>query len=186
MVKLEYKKYLERQTNNGEFMYYLNNFFIFSIFGHFLESILFFVIGSNRQSGYLYLWWTPVYGYGVLIAMFFYDKMNGLFKKKWLIKVMLFISFLLFFSLFEYLGGIILEKIYGKSFWNYSKMPLHIGKYVSFLPSLVWAFGGLVYLLFLKKYTDKIVSKIPKEVTYAFLLIFIFDNICSLIKIFIK
>ena len=46
-------------------MYYINYFFIFAIIGHFIETV--FV--PNFTSGILYGWWTPVYGFGVILIL---------------------------------------------------------------------------------------------------------------------
>ena len=46
--------------------YYLNYFFIFSIIGHLIESLLVLIFDWNFKSGYLYGYWTPVYGLGSL------------------------------------------------------------------------------------------------------------------------
>ena len=48
-------------------MYYLNYFFIFSIFGHLFETLLFKFMNKNLKSGFLYGYWTPVYGLGVVL-----------------------------------------------------------------------------------------------------------------------
>ena len=45
--------------------YYINYFFLFSIIGHFIETVLI----KNFTSGILYGWWTPVYGFGVVLIL---------------------------------------------------------------------------------------------------------------------
>ena len=58
-------------------MYYLNYFFIFSIFGHLYETLLFKIVEEKGTSGFLYGYWTPVYGVGVVLILFI---SNHLFK----------------------------------------------------------------------------------------------------------
>ena len=57
-------------------MYYINYFFIFAIIGHLIETI-----GTpGFKSGILYGWWTPVYGFGIVIILLigkFLDKNEG-------------------------------------------------------------------------------------------------------------
>ena len=48
---------------NGDYMYYVNTFFLFSILGHFIED--FFYV--TKDSGIFFGWWTPIYGIGVLV-----------------------------------------------------------------------------------------------------------------------
>ena len=59
-------------------MYYLNYFFIFSILGHLIETIIFKFFDWNLESGFLYGYWTPVYGVGVVLIIII---SNYLFKK---------------------------------------------------------------------------------------------------------
>lgn len=52
------------------FMYYLNCFFIYSILGHVLETIISLITKNGFKSGFLYGWWTPVYGIGAITILF--------------------------------------------------------------------------------------------------------------------
>ena len=47
--------------------YYLNYFFLFSIFGHFIEGFFY----SDGDSGILNGYWTPIYGLGVIVIIIF-------------------------------------------------------------------------------------------------------------------
>ena len=57
-------------TNIGDNMYYLNCFFIYSILGHLIETIIALITGNGFKSGFLYGWWTPVYGMGAVTILF--------------------------------------------------------------------------------------------------------------------
>ena len=46
--------------------YYLNIFFIFSILGHIIENLVY----VHVDSGILYGFWTPIYGFGSLLILF--------------------------------------------------------------------------------------------------------------------
>lgn len=164
--------------------YYLNNFFLFSIFGHVFETILYFIIGSKQKSGFLYLWWTPFYGLGVMMCIFTYKLVTKQIKNNCLRDSVLFIAHFIIFSILEFSGGMLLHKIYKKDFWNYSKIPLHVGNYISVPTSLFWALFAFIYLHFIKKYSDKLISKIPKIMTVILSVVFIIDLIMSLLKAF--
>lgn len=165
--------------------YYLNNFLFFSIYGHFFETIIFFFLEKNKRSGFLYFWWTPVYGLGVIISLIIYKLVNKYFKNKYYKNILLFISFFLILSLVELLGGVFLEKIFGYAFWNYSNYPLHIGKYICVFTSLIWTVFCFIFIYWLKKYTDRVINKIPKFITITLFFIFIIDNIFSILKVII-
>lgn len=162
--------------------YYINNFFLFSIFGFFLETLMFSILGMHNQSGFLHLFWTPFYGTGVIITIL----LNKFIKNKNMNKLWqtLTLIFSLFFilSLLELIGGIFLEKLFGYSLWSYNNIPLHVGKYISVPTSIGWVCFSFFYLLFIKKYTDKLVSRIPKFVSISLLIIFIADNIVTILE----
>lgn len=167
-------------------MYYINTFFLFSILGHLFESIVFVILHLRKKSGFLYLWWTPFYGIGTLITLFIKKSISKYITDKKIQNILLFISFFLTFSLFEYTGGILLEKLYGYAFWNYSNIPLHIGKYISIGTSLLWTIFAFAYLKVIKKQTDKIINRIPKTITILLILVFIIDNIATFYTILTK
>lgn len=161
-------------------MYYLNLFFTFSIAGYFFENIVFKLLNSNKKSGFLHLWWTPIYGYGVLLSIFLYKFVH---KKKYnLKKEVILLIFLNFFvlSILEFCGGYFLKLLVGKNWWNYSKYPFNIGPYVSLFTSLLWTFFSIVYIYFIKKYVNVFVNKMPKKLTLFLSICFIVDSIVSI------
>lgn len=162
--------------------YYLNYFFIFSIFGHLLESILFEIFDWNLESGFLYGCWTPVYGFGIVLIILV---SNYLFKKLKLNKFLEIIIFTIVITLvltfIEFIGGNLLELIFKKTFWNYSNHKYHFGKYIALDISLIWGLCSILFLYLIKPWMDKIVKKIPKWLTYIFIILFIVDLVFTLI-----
>lgn len=75
--------------------------------------------------------------------------------------------------------------IYGYAFWDYSNIPLHLGKYISVPTSLGWTIFAFVYVFIIKKYTDKIIKYIPEWLTKFLVVTFILDVIFSLLKVVI-
>ena len=94
-------------------MYYLNNFFLFSIFGFFFETLIFYIFNIHKYSGFLYLWWTPFYGSGVLITILLYNYLSTKISDKKRRLITLFILNFFILSLLEFGGGLFLEKLYG-------------------------------------------------------------------------
>lgn len=162
--------------------YYLNYFFIFSIFGHLLESVLFEIFDWNLESGFLYGYWTPVYGLGIVLIIAI---SNYLFKKLKLSKFLEIIIFTIIITLvltfIEFIGGNLLELIFKKTFWNYSNHKYHFGKYIALDISLIWGLCSIVFLYLIKPWMDKVVKKIPKWITYIFIVLFIIDLVFTLI-----
>ena len=58
-------------TITGDNMYYINNFFMYSILGHMVETV-FYTMGSG-ESGILYGYWTTIYGFGCVFILLVYD-----------------------------------------------------------------------------------------------------------------
>lgn len=151
-------------------MYYINYYFIFSIIGHFLESILF------NKSGILLGYWTPIYGIGSIIILFINKKINGKFKP---LKLFLLCSIIL--SIIEAIGGELIENIFQITFWDYSNYKFNLGKYISLEISIIWGLASLLLIYILKPITDKIISKIPKYLTFVLIIILFIDIFLTII-----
>ena len=54
-------------------MYYINNFLLFSIIGHILESVVYLILNNDGYSGIMYGPWTPVYGFGIILIIIIYN-----------------------------------------------------------------------------------------------------------------
>lgn len=163
-------------------MYYLNYFFIFSIIGHLLETLIFKLFNWNLESGFLYGYWTPVYGLGVVLIIMI---SNYLFKKLKLNKlleiIIFFVVIMLALTTIEFIGGNLLELIFKREFWNYSDHKYHLGKYIALDVSLIWGIGSMFFLYLIKPWMDKFIKRIPKWVTYIFTILFIVDVVCTLL-----
>ena len=162
-------------------MYYLNNFFLFSILGHIFESIMFLFLNNNGYSGIFFGPWTPVYGIGIIIIILI-NKILDKFNIKMFPKIILsFFIYAIFLSLIEFIGGISIELLFHKVFWDYSNHKFNIGKYVSIEMAFLWGLVSCIYLFVFKKLIDKLLIKIPKYVTWVFVIIFITDIVLTII-----
>lgn len=155
-------------------MYYTNYFFLFSLLGHFLESFFY----SSGDGGILYGPYTPVYGIGVCIIVFMTNLIN---KKDIKLKSFyIFLSGFIILSFIEFIGGIIIEKIFKIVFWNYSNMKFHIGNYISLEMAIIWGISSLLISYLIKPFCDKWIKKIPKCITWALIIIFVIDCLITL------
>ncbi len=158
-------------------MYYLNYFFILSIIGHIIETFIYY----NGESGILFGPWTPIYGIGTIIILFIYNYLNKNTKNKYLRVFLVFILSSILLTIIEAIGGYLIEFIFNIVFWNYSYLLFHIGKYIALEMSLVWGLGSLIIIYIIKPLIDKIISKIPKYLTYLFVILMIIDLIFTII-----
>ena len=156
--------------------YYLNCFFIYSIFGHLLETVFSMLGNNNFKSGFLYGWWTPVYGIGAVTILFI---SNYLFKnlhmpRFWETVIMFFVVAIVLSAL-EALGGVLIEKTFGKVFWDYSNQRFHIGHYISLEMTLTWGVASIIFIYIIHPLLDSLIKKVPKWVTIILLILFVFD-----------
>ena len=160
-------------------MYYVNNFFIYSILGHIVETF-FYTLGSG-ESGILYGWWTPIYGFGCVFILLMYDYLiSEKHFAKWVENILIFLTGAIFLTLLEYIGGNLIEYFFHTVFWNYEDLPLNIGKYISIEMALVWGISSFVLIRFLRPITNYLEEKIPKWLTWIFIVLFIIDSLSTL------
>ena len=160
-------------------MYYVNYFFIFSIIGHFIETV--FV--KNFESGILFGWWTPVYGIGIVLILWIGKLVNRIkLDQKIIIKIgITYLLSMILLSLIELLGGYLIEWLFHQEFWNYEKHKFHLGPYISLEMANIWGISSIFVLYVLKPIIDKVERHIPKLVTYLLILLFLIDVIFTLL-----
>lgn len=160
-------------------MYYINYFFIYAIIGHLIETIF----TQNFTSGVLYFWWTPVYGFGVVLILLigkFIDRFNFTHKK--IFKILLtYLLCMIILSIIELIGGYLIEFTIHKKIWNYENHKFNIGSYISLEMANVWGIAGVVVLYVLKPITDKFINKVPKFITYILIIGIIIDTVLTVI-----
>lgn len=160
----------------GDNMYYLNCFFIYSILGHLVETITALIIGNDFKSGFLYGWWTPVYGIGAVTILFVSEYLfKNLHMHRFLETIIMFFVVGIVLSTLEALGGVLIEKIFGIVFWDYSSQKFHIGHYISLEMTLVWGVSSIVFIYIIHPLLKGLIKKIPSCITILLIILFIFD-----------
>lgn len=158
-------------------MYYLNYFFIMSLIGHFIETFIY----ADGNSGILLAPWTPVYGIGTILILLINKVINKYIKNKYVKIILLFLSSMIILSIIEAIGGYLIEYLFHTTFWDYSDFKFNIGKYIAVEIAIIWGLCSILLIYFIKPLIDKIISKIPKYLTYTLLILFIIDLVLTLI-----
>lgn len=141
------------------------------------------MIYPSGQSGIFYGPWTPIYGFGAIIILLIASFLKKKIKSKVILLISLFFSSAIILSILEYIGGISIEIIFNKTLWNYSKLPMNIGKYIAVEMALIWGIGSIIIVFILQPIIDKFISKIPVIITYLLIIFFSLDVILSLLFI---
>lgn len=158
------------------YMYYLNCFFVYSILGHLLETIVALITKTNFKSGFLFGWWTPVYGVGTVIILFISEYLfKNMHMNRIVESIVAFFVIAIVLSFIEALGGVLLEKIFNISFWDYNTHKYHIGKYISLEMTFMWGIASMIFIYLVNPLLEKIIRKIPSWVTITLIILFISD-----------
>ena len=164
-------------------MYYLNTFLLYSILGFLLETVRSFFVNSKFTSGILYGPWTPIYGIGIVIVILISNYLFAhLHLSRWVETIITFLIITLVLTLLEWVGGILIEKVFHTVFWDYSKEPYSIGKYISLSKSLMWGVGSIIFIYVLKPLLEGVIKHIPIPVTIILTLLMLSDFILTFVN----
>jgi len=159
----------------------INIFLFYSIFGNLFERIIMFFIDKDYISGFMGTIFTPIYGIAALTILFINKKIK---IKRRLLKIIIeFFIYGIVLSILELLGGILIENVFNKIFWNYDKLKFNFGKYVSLETSIIWAIMSLITIYLIHPTYKKIENKIPQTLT---ILLSIFLTINLIIVLIVK
>lgn len=158
-------------------MYYINYFFIFSILGHALETFFY----TNGDGGILISYWTPIYGFGVLIILFIHKYLDKHVNKYNNVKkiLILFLVSSIILATIEMIGGYLIKFIFNKELWDYTNHLFNIGKYTSLDMAIVWGICSIVLIYLIKPLIDKAIYTIPRYFTYILIILFVLDIIVT-------
>ena len=155
-------------------------FIIYSIAGWILES----VYRSYREkkiinTGFLNGPLCPIYGIGAIIMFLFLRQFSNNI-------IILFTVSLIGMSLWEYLVGYLLEKIFKTKYWDYSDHKINIKGRVCLSNSICWGILGVLFVKYIHPFVEKelqfVNPTILKIVIGVISIIFIIDTIESIVK----
>lgn len=166
---------------DNTFFYILIYFIIYSFLGWTLESIVRTICERKIiNTGFLIGPFCPIYGFGAIIMILFLNKFENN------IILLFFISFVVL-SIWEYIVGAILEKLFKTKYWDYSKNRFNFKGRVCLTNSLAWGVLGALFI----KYIHPFIQQLIGYVDYIYLaiiasiiaLILLIDAIISIIKV---
>ena len=163
-------------------MYYINLFFIYSLLGFLFENFLNIITNATFNSGVLYGPWTFIYGIAIFLILFLNKLLKKFKLKKWLEIILFYLFITILMTLIEFSGGMLIEKLFHRTYWDYTNMKYNYGPYICLEISLLWGlFATFVNYLIMPK-ISKLAQKIPKIITIIFLILFIIDIIATILN----
>ena len=160
----------------------LSYFIIYSFLGWVLESVYKTIVEKKLvNSGFLYGPICPIYGFGALIMLIFLKSFSNNIA-------LLFLIVFFILSIWEYIVGFLLEKIFKTKYWDYSNRKMNIKGRVCLTNSFFWGVLGVIFIMFIHPPVENVINMVPKEqLTYVNIIMFsiiIIDYIFSVIKIY--
>ena len=154
---------------------------IYSFLGWCIESIYKTIIEKKlTNSGFLYGPYCPIYGFGALIMILVFSQVpNNVF--------IVFIISVFILTVWEYIVGVILEKIFKTKYWDYSHLKFNIKGRVCLKNSIYWGILGVIFVFIVHPIIESEVALIPDKVLIYIevivYLLFITDIVTSITKI---
>lgn len=140
------------------FLKILTYFFIYSFLGWCIESVFKSICERKLvNSGFLFGPLCPIYGCGAIIMYIFLED----------VKSKPFITFCLGFvvlSLWEYIVGVFLEKVFHKKYWDYSNNKFNLQGRVCLLNSIFWGILGVLFIDIIHPFVTNALSIINNEI----------------------
>ncbi|MBE6154635.1 MAG: hypothetical protein E7163_03595 [Firmicutes bacterium] len=174
-------KYISRLLN-GDKMFYINMFFIYSFLGFIFENVVACIGNTNFNSGILYGPWTFIYGIAIFVLLLLNKFLNQSNLKKWLKILLFFIGATILMTIIEYSGGMLIEKMFHIVYWDYTNLKFNYGYYISLETSLGWGLFATFVNYLLTPALDNLANKIPWYITILFIILFITDIICVIVN----
>lgn len=159
----------------------LTYFIIYSFLGWVMESTFRSVLEKKIiNTGFLIGPLCPIYGIGACIMFLFLDK----FYDNVLI---LFLVSIVSLTLWEYIVGVLLEKVFNTKYWDYSNQKFNFQGRICLINSLCWGVLGVIFIKYIHPFIQELVKKVDIHVLHYVILIatvvFLIDMIVSIVKV---
>lgn len=124
-----------------EYLYDLLFYFMIYSFAGWCGEVIFATVrhGKFVNRGMLHGAYCPIYGFGLIIVIVCLTPI----KDSWLL---LFVGSAVLTTVLEFVTGFVLDKIFGRRWWDYSNKKLNIGGYICPQFTIVWGLASLAIM----------------------------------------
>ena len=166
---------------DNAFFYILIYFIIYSFLGWILESTVRTICERKIiNTGFLIGPFCPIYGFGAIIMILFLNRFENN------IILLFFISFIVL-SIWEYVVGVLLEKLFKTKYWDYSKNRFNLKGRVCLTNSLAWGILGVLFIKYIHPFIQHLIGYVDYiyvAITASIIaLILLIDAIISIVKV---
>lgn len=119
------------------FTNYLWFFIIYAFLGWWIE-VAFHAVTKGKfvNRGFLNGPVCPIYGFGMIILLYFLSPLTDNF-------ILLFVGSVILTSALEFVTGFILEKVFNDKWWDYADRPFNIKGYICLSFSIMWGLAAV-------------------------------------------
>ncbi len=122
----------------------------------------------------------PIYGIGAIIMFTFLQSLENNI-------VLLFLVSIIILTLWEYIVGVMLEKMFHTRYWDYSDHRFNIQGRICLSNSIYWGVLGVVFVKYIHPNIQNLIQKVDIKLLYfivtILMVVFIVDMITSIVKI---
>lgn len=164
------------------FLFYFILFLIYSVIGWLIE-VTNCSINEKKfvMRGFLIGPYCPIFGTVAILMILLLKKYIG-------DPIVLFIMATVIATVVEYATSYLLEKIFKIRWWDYSEKKYNVNGRVALTTSLMFGILGLALMYYINPFLVKVLESINHNtliiIGILFLIMFIIDNICSIIIVF--
>lgn len=132
----------------------LTYFIIYSFLGWAMESVVRSVAEKKIiNTGFLKGPLCPIYGIGAMIMFLCLDQFENNI-------VLLFFIAIIVLTIWEYLVGVALEKMFHTKYWDYSDQKFNFQGRICLVNSICWGILGVVFVRYIHPFVHDIVLKV--------------------------
>ncbi len=159
----------------------LTYFVLYSFLGWIMESIFRSICEKKLiNTGFLRGPFCPIYGIGSIIMIVFLKN----FEK---FPILLFFISIIVLTLWEYIVGVLLEKIFNTKYWDYSNHKFNFQGRICLTNSIYWGVLGVLFIKYIHPFIQSVVSQINTSllnyIVAILFMIFLVDMITSIINV---
>ena len=132
-----------RELFGSDVSHLIAAFIIYSVLGWFVESVyMSFCNHRLTNRGFAKGPFCPIYGFGAVIGYLVLNPLSGHY-------VTLYLTGAFLATTFEYLVGIMMQKLLGEVWWDYTEKPMNYKGIICLESTIAWGFYAVIITMFL-------------------------------------